>query len=68
MFIFVHQAIISILKNVLRLLKFSCNNILDTERPIRCPVMISSSKLYMMQCNHHVFFLNKFFFVFLKCQ
>jgi len=56
MFIFGHQAIISIIKNVLRLVKFNCDNILDTERPTRCPVVINSSKLYMMQYNHHVLF------------
>lgn len=55
MFIFGH-AIISIIKIVLRLVKFNCSNILDTERPTRCRVIINSSKLYMMQYNHHILF------------
>jgi len=47
---------ISIIKKVLRLVKFNCNNILDTERSIRCPVIINSIKLYTMQYNHDVLF------------
>jgi hypothetical protein len=50
-------------KSVLRLMKFNCNSILDTERPTMCLVVISSSKLYMMHYNHHVLLWNKFFFV-----